>query len=34
MTRLENRQILVRDIEQAGADGARLAPGPCNLVVG
>jgi transposase InsO family protein len=26
MTRLEDRQILVRDIEQAGADGARLAP--------
>ena len=26
MTRLEDRQILVRDIEQACADGARLAP--------
>ena len=26
MTRLEDRQILVRDIEQARADGARLAP--------
>jgi hypothetical protein len=25
MTRLEDRQILVRDIEQACADGARLA---------
>ncbi len=24
MTRLEDRQILVRDIEQARADGARL----------
>ena len=26
MTRLEDRQILVRDVEQARADGARLAP--------
>ena len=26
MTRLEDRQILVRDIEQACAEGARLAP--------
>ena len=26
MTRLEDRQILVRDIEQARADGARLTP--------
>ena len=26
MTRLEDRQTLVRDIEQACADGARLAP--------
>ena len=26
MTRLEDRQILVRDIEQARAEGARLAP--------
>jgi hypothetical protein len=26
MTRLEDRRILVRDIEQACADGARLAP--------
>ncbi len=26
MTRLEDRQILVRDIEQARADGARLVP--------
>jgi putative transposase len=26
MTRLEDRQILVRDIEQARMDGARLAP--------
>ena len=26
MTRLEDRQILVRDIEQACADGSRLAP--------
>jgi hypothetical protein len=26
MTRLEDRQILVRDIEQACAGGARLAP--------
>jgi len=26
MTRLEDRKILVRDIEQARADGARLAP--------
>ena len=26
MTRLEDRQILVREIEQACADGARLAP--------
>src|ERR1700733_9341219 len=26
MTRLEDRQILVRDIEQARTDGARLAP--------
>ena len=26
MTRLEDRQNLVRDIEQACADGARLAP--------
>ena len=26
MTRLEDRQILVRDIEQACADGCRLAP--------
>src|ERR1700677_3304291 len=26
MTRLEDRQILVRDIEQARVDGARLAP--------
>ena len=26
MIRLEDRQILVRDIEQACADGARLAP--------
>jgi putative transposase len=30
MTRLEDRQILVRDIEQARADGARLAPA-CSL---
>jgi transposase InsO family protein len=30
MTRLEDRQILVRDIEQACADGARLAPA-CGL---
>jgi hypothetical protein len=30
MTRLEDRQILVRDIEQACADGARLAPA-CSL---
>lgn len=26
MTRLEDRQILVRDIEQACADGSRLTP--------
>ena len=26
MTRLEDRQILVRDIEQAREDGARLVP--------
>ena len=26
MTRLEDRQILMRDIAQARADGARLAP--------
>jgi hypothetical protein len=26
MTRLEDRQILVRDIEQARAKGARVAP--------
>ena len=26
MTRLEDRRILVRDIEQACADGARLSP--------
>lgn len=26
MTRLEDRQILVRDIEQACTDGSRLAP--------
>ena len=26
MTRLEDRQTLVRDIEQACADGSRLAP--------
>ena len=31
MTRLEDRQILVRDIEQARAEGARLAPA-CALV--
>jgi putative transposase len=31
MTRLEDRQILVRDIEQACADGARLARA-CALV--
>ena len=31
MTRLEDRQILVRDIEQARTDGARLAPA-CALV--
>ena len=30
MTRLEDRQILVRDIEQACAEGARLAPGLCS----
>ena len=30
MTRLEDRRILVRDIEQACADGARLAPA-CTL---
>jgi hypothetical protein len=29
MTRLEDRQILVRDIVQAQADGARLAPACC-----
>ena len=26
MTRLEDRQILIRDIEQARVEGARLAP--------
>jgi putative transposase len=31
MTRLEDRQILVRDIKQAHADGARLVPA-CSLV--
>ena len=30
MTRLEDRRILVRDIEQACAEGARLAPA-CTL---
>ena len=30
MTRLEDRQILVRDIEQAREDGARLSPGLCS----
>ena len=30
MTRLEDRQILMRDIAQARTDGSRLAPGLCS----